>query len=605
MNFELDSILKNYVAEEICGEGGYSRVYKIKNTETNEYFALKEIELENFASCEDISIEAHENIRQYKKLGCDFRPVFLNNVGDFTGSDIVSDSFENTDVDMQFSGSKNSDDGLSSMNLKDLSSCLFENDCNEVLFSDVDLNSIVRHDDEENNVFLVSKNLNKHSLNIVNENSTVNLTHEEIRCDKNSLINLSLQNNLKSNYKLDFNNYEKRIKETNKLENLNPSNTVTEISIDTYKKAFSQILRKRKKINLFLKKNNFSSEYSTENIYKKNSKQTKTKNLYKNTMFYFCRCFYHNNTNYKEAMQRFTRNKKININYFIRASKNNCHFEPTKTIFPKQNLSSSKTKHSIITPLNNITDYKKNNRMNKNLEKKYSIIKHNANYNENIKPNKKIYYYFISSFCAMTLRDFLLARNSIINLEKVNNVFSNVKSSIYCNKIDRLKIAKIFFDIVKGVYFLHKHNLMHRDIKPENIFFGDSYTFIPQIGDFGLIKEQTTDSNTLLSSNVGTEAYQAPEMKGNQYDNKVDVYSLGLVYFELMHPMKTQMERILTFEKIKTTQKVKKIIDNEYLEESIIIENCIKTFSVERFSSKELFQEMSNFVSNLKKTSVV
>ena len=44
---------------------------------------------------------------------------------------------------------------------------------------------------------------------------------------------------------------------------------------------------------------------------------------------------------------------------------------------------------------------------------------------------------------------------------------------------------------------------------------------------------------------VGTQLYMSPEqLNGQQYDSKVDIYSLGIIFFELLVPFKTEMERV-------------------------------------------------------------
>lgn len=46
------------------------------------------------------------------------------------------------------------------------------------------------------------------------------------------------------------------------------------------------------------------------------------------------------------------------------------------------------------------------------------------------------------------------------------------------------------------------------------------------------------------TNNVGTQIYMSPEqMSGQQYNHKVDIYSLGIIFFELLVPFQTEMER--------------------------------------------------------------
>lgn len=80
------------------------------------------------------------------------------------------------------------------------------------------------------------------------------------------------------------------------------------------------------------------------------------------------------------------------------------------------------------------------------------------------------------------------------------------------------------------------------------------------IGDFGLVTgtsedfshkistpttEQGCTSKNLHTAKVGTYFYMAPElMNGKHYDHKVDIYSLGIILFELLIPFETESERI-------------------------------------------------------------
>ncbi|XP_058455299.1 eukaryotic translation initiation factor 2-alpha kinase-like [Malaya genurostris] len=131
------------------------------------------------------------------------------------------------------------------------------------------------------------------------------------------------------------------------------------------------------------------------------------------------------------------------------------------------------------------------------------------------------------------------------------------------------KIIPIFEQIVNAVEYVHLKGLIHRDLKPSNIFF--SLDGRIKIGDFGLV----TDSSDLQYDNdhnlpgmimvtgtkdrhtrqVGTQLYMSPEqLKGLPYDYKVDIYSLGLILFELLVSFGTEMERIVTLKHVRKDQ---------------------------------------------------
>lgn len=120
-------------------------------------------------------------------------------------------------------------------------------------------------------------------------------------------------------------------------------------------------------------------------------------------------------------------------------------------------------------------------------------------------------------------------------------------------------------------------------LQPSNIFF--TMDDVVKVGDFGLVtamdQEEDEDSPSVLTpaplltrhtGQVGTKLYMSPEqvsrpfghlqrctrhrprsetfpvlssqLSGNSYSHKVDIYSLGLILFELLFPFRTQMERV-------------------------------------------------------------
>lgn len=101
------------------------------------------------------------------------------------------------------------------------------------------------------------------------------------------------------------------------------------------------------------------------------------------------------------------------------------------------------------------------------------------------------------------------------------------------------RVICLLEQICQSLAEAHDANLIHRDIKPANIFIcqkGSEYDFI-KVLDFGLVKPEL-DSNTVLTLGadfLGTPAYIAPEVaKGNEFDQRSDIYSLGCVAYFLL-----------------------------------------------------------------------
>ena len=92
-------------------------------------------------------------------------------------------------------------------------------------------------------------------------------------------------------------------------------------------------------------------------------------------------------------------------------------------------------------------------------------------------------------------------------------------------------ILHIISGICNGLKEIHDKTLIHRDLKPDNIFLKADLTV--KIGDFGLTK-QLKDANEYAKTQAGTMLYMAPEIiKGEKYNNKVDIWALGCIIYEL------------------------------------------------------------------------
>lgn len=85
--------------------------------------------------------------------------------------------------------------------------------------------------------------------------------------------------------------------------------------------------------------------------------------------------------------------------------------------------------------------------------------------------------------------------------------------------------------MVAGLSYLHDSGIVHRDLKPGNVAL-DGPTV--KVGDVGLSKFITQSRRNAQTESVGTVHYMAPEVAHGRYGREVDVYSLGVVLFEML-----------------------------------------------------------------------
>lgn len=93
-------------------------------------------------------------------------------------------------------------------------------------------------------------------------------------------------------------------------------------------------------------------------------------------------------------------------------------------------------------------------------------------------------------------------------------------------------IADYAIQISSALLTAHKNNLIHRDIKPQNILVTPEEKV--KVTDFGIAKSLTTDVTKTLNI-MGTAHYISPEQaKGEVLDHRTDIYSLGIVLYEML-----------------------------------------------------------------------
>ncbi|OHT08347.1 hypothetical protein TRFO_04986 [Tritrichomonas foetus] len=153
---------------------------------------------------------------------------------------------------------------------------------------------------------------------------------------------------------------------------------------------------------------------------------------------------------------------------------------------------------------------------------------------------KNIYYHEISSL-AQTNHEFIVpfigytkeAPYCIVTKYIPNDsLFNALRDDPKGLKLTATDIQMIAYGIAQGMAFLHSKGITHRDLKSQNILIDENK--LPVICDFGSSRK-ATNSQPLKTAECGTPNYMAPEfMKGETYTNSVDVYSFGLILWEMI-----------------------------------------------------------------------
>ena len=95
-------------------------------------------------------------------------------------------------------------------------------------------------------------------------------------------------------------------------------------------------------------------------------------------------------------------------------------------------------------------------------------------------------------------------------------------------------VLKLALDIAHGMQYLHSQGILHRDLKSENLLLGEDMSV--KVADFGISCLESHCGNA--KGFTGTYRWMAPEMiKEKRHTKKVDVYSFGIVLWELLTAM--------------------------------------------------------------------
>src|SRR5271155_139086 len=96
------------------------------------------------------------------------------------------------------------------------------------------------------------------------------------------------------------------------------------------------------------------------------------------------------------------------------------------------------------------------------------------------------------------------------------------------------RAAEIAADVAGALAYAHRHGVVHRDVKPGNVLITEEGTI--KVTDFGIARAvNTEESLTQTGAVMGTATYFSPEQaEGMGVDSRSDIYSLGVVIFEMV-----------------------------------------------------------------------
>ena len=140
----------------------------------------------------------------------------------------------------------------------------------------------------------------------------------------------------------------------------------------------------------------------------------------------------------------------------------------------------------------------------------------------------------------------------ITNFEDENNIYiilplcknGQLYDLIHKSKknVKNIFIKKYLYQTIQAIKELHKKKIIHRDIKPENILIDNKDNAL--LSDFGIAThcKEGEKRNTYC----GTDEYLAPEViRGEPYDEKIDIWAIGILIFECISPSgKTPFNKI-------------------------------------------------------------
>jgi len=205
-----------------------------------------------------------------------------------------------------------------------------------------------------------------------------------------------------------------------------------------------------------------------------------------------------------------------------------------------------------------------------------------------VKEDRKYCVYIYDHFCADG------------NIYIVEEYFPEGDLTTQIKRADPIRLAKIIYSICECIEMFHRIDIILRDLKPPNILIENLVKGTVKFCDFGLVKpnislekqekdpKQAENIDHSPSTIAGSIEYMAPEYRvGLSQDKSIDIWSLGIIIFELVYGYKQQFMRQELWDKFDWLKNAnEKIKYNSSILE--IIKMCLQYESKKRASLQEI-----------------
>ncbi|HEX7939082.1 MAG TPA: serine/threonine-protein kinase, partial [Gemmatimonadaceae bacterium] len=168
--------------------------------------------------------------------------------------------------------------------------------------------------------------------------------------------------------------------------------------------------------------------------------------------------------------------------------------------------------------------------------------------------------------------------------------------------LTEVRVRRLMADVAEGLAAAHRRKVFHRDIKPGNIVL-DGETGRAMVLDFGISAAASTRRQSLSSRlteegmYLGTPTYMSPEQGGGQeLTDKSDVYSLGILAFELLvghPPFEGQAVAVMAAHVNTVPPRVDSLREGVSPEMGTLIEKCLEKDPAKRPSAQDIFLLLS------------